>query len=48
MNWSDLKGVDDLIRALEAKIALLSENGELRETTRLQRASSPQKRIAVF
>src|SRR5579872_1345653 len=34
VDWSDLKGVDDVIRALEAKVALPFENDEL--ATRLQ------------
>jgi transitional endoplasmic reticulum ATPase len=36
VDWSDLKGVDDVIRALEAKIALPFENGELSTQLKLK------------
>jgi transitional endoplasmic reticulum ATPase len=36
VRWSDLKGVDDVIRALEAKVALPFENDELAAGLRLK------------
>jgi transitional endoplasmic reticulum ATPase len=36
VDWNDLKGVDDVIRALEAKIALPLENDELAAELRLK------------
>ena len=36
VSWSDLKGVDDVIRELEAKVALPFENDDLRNTLGLK------------